>query len=188
MEEKVINTEQDKEALFEVETTASREGVCEWFDKIEFTWWKEILPTFVLFILSVINFLLWQGAFGFIVTAIVSPVMIALFIARRKRFVRKTMDYVKSIGDNEPHDPKFFYNETFRYNGDYEHGYEDVNRIIVGKISLYLMNKDLFFVALSKSAFTTGTYPEFVAFLSEKLADNPKAVNVLQKELRKLER
>jgi len=58
--------------------------------------------------------------------------------------------------------------------------YNQVSRVMVGKLGAYLLIEKSLYVMVKKDAFTKGDYESFIPFLKEKLKDNPKALRGLK--------
>ena len=183
MEEKNLNTEQDTEVLFEVETIPSRESNREFVDLFYMRrmYFGYTTVCLLFFIADIAANIAWSESNTFMPSVVITPIMLTLMLMTRHRRIRAFEKNMDLLAAAKPPEAKKLYGDEFVVSG-YTFRYEQVSKVVVGKVATYLVGKGLFIVALSKSEFTTGTYSEFLTFLSEKFEDNPKLVRALKKE------
>ena len=182
-----MNIEQEKKVLFEVATTGSKVGVCELVDLFyaKNTYWWYIKASMASLIIGVIYMAITNDYFGFLVSSVVIPSMMILSIWARSRAIKTLTREIEAIKAEKQLESKTFEEDRFIFS-DHIFDYGQITSIVFGKVSVYLLSKNLFQIPLNKTAFTTGDYASFIDFLIEKLQDKPKIVKKLKKERRKL--
>ena len=70
----------------------------------------------------------------------------------------------------------YFQNDSFEAGGEIRFQYDQISKIMVSTLYMFIMIEDTVHTAVKKDAFTIGDYESFVVFLKEKLKDNPVAL------------
>ena len=172
-----MNTEQSN-AVFQVEATESKKAIQEYIDVIQLKR-NYIIDLFLAIIVTVYAIIVQEPLVAIIV---VTGLIVFLFLSRYYQF-RNTMKLVSLTKEVVP---KQFYDDNFMASGN-SYQYDQITKIVVGKLCLFLIVGKLLTVMIKKDdAFTIGDYASFIDFLIEKLHDKPKIVKVLEKEKKKL--
>lgn len=139
-----------------------------------------------LFLLSVVIILEDRSA-STIAATIVSFYLAILFYftpkiqgARRLKESLKTARLLSSGNPNGFSDfEASFFNDNF-ITERFTFQYSQISKVVSSHNYMYLIIEATFGVIIKKDAFTVGDYETFVAFLREKLKDNPKAMKGLK--------
>ena len=134
--------------------------------------------TFFCYAFSVIIVLLgWLYNFRYI-AMVVAWLVLIFWLSGKYSIISKayqTLVAEKDKGDTQ----RIFYDDTFDL-GDKAYSYDEVLEVVSAKLCLYIFIDKKIAVTVKKDSFTKGNYEPFVAFLREKLKDNPKALRGLK--------
>ena len=163
--------------LFQIEAIKSKEAIREFIDLLHFK--RAYISYLAMAIFTIVYSITQQSP---IIAVIIIAFLIPALLVGRHIQTKKAM---KAVCLTRKDIPKEFYEETFTANGG-TYQYEQITKIVAGKVCLYLVVGKIFTVMVNRDAFIIGDYESFLDFLMGKLENNPKAVKVLEKEKRKL--
>ena len=163
--------EDQKAILFAVELIPTKEEIREY---IAHVFYKGYTLFGCAFSIAVILLGFW---FDFLIIALVCSVvgLLNLQIAKywKSRKAIEAFERLASTGYEGWR--SVFYEDVFKSDNN-TFCYEQIAKIVVGKLCLYIIIEKTLLVIIRKDAFTVGDYESFVAFLREKLKDNPAAL------------
>ena len=169
-----MNTESRniKGALFKNEFVPAKEEVKEYISHVF------LKKTKIQCIVFSVAFLLWGLLYVGIPWALIPPLFFFLLVFVVQHLeIKKGMQALIENGKVR----RMFYNnteDTFELDNN-TFCYNQISKIVEAKLCLYIfIGKKA--TAVKKDAFTIGDYESFVAFLREKLKDNPQALRGLK--------